>query len=170
MSIQHGVSRKTMFVGRVLIMISIGFIMAIIDKLILLLVTLASSITNIKLTSSSFYDLNYISHVENITTFQMHVESLLFSICFYLGFMALIYFVTILFYRLPKYGKILVLVAVLGSIFILGIFSSIISSAFDFALGTTNQNPYHAIITFFSMFTVFSALSWLLVKRAEVKE
>lgn len=180
MMIQNGISRKSMFIGKLLTMLSVGIGMALIDKGILLLGKLGSGISGDKLIFLSLYEQIYITHVEKITTFQMHVEGLVFNMLLYLSFIAMAYFITTLFHRLTNFSKIIISVGVpIGIFVVLPIVDTTIANSkllpgiskiVDFALGTTNQNPYHAIITFISMCMVFSALSWLLLKRAEVKE
>ncbi|MPW26158.1 hypothetical protein GC105_10190 [Alkalibaculum sp. M08DMB] len=180
MMIQNGISRKTMFIGKVLTMISVGIVMALIDKAIVLLDKLASGVSSEMLILQSLFEQIYQTRVEYITTFQMHIESLIFNICLFMSFIAMGYFITILYYRLPKYGKIAISIGVPAGLFIiLPVIDSIVTNGeiihmivntLDFAFGFSNQTPSHAIITFFSMFIVFMGLSWLLIKRIEVKE
>ena len=178
MLLQNGSSRKTIFTSGVLSMFIISTGMAIIDFIILAVIKLAAG--NIKsLKVMGLFEMNYSRHVENIGSFQAHTESLIFQILMYLAFVLVGYFITIAYYRMNKAAKTAVSIGVpVGLFFILplidetlmkGRVSDWINDLFNYAFGLHSQNPCHAMVTFLLLSVVFAALSWLLMRRAVVK-
>lgn len=178
MLLQNGSSRKTIFTSGVLSMLIISAGMAVIDFIILMLSKLATG--NMKaLKVMGIFEINYGRHVDNIGGFQAHTESLIFQILMYLAFVLIGYFITIAYYRMNKAAKTAVSIGVPVGIFVIlplidgtllkGRISDWTNDLFNYAFGLQSQSPYHAMVTFLLISVVFAALSWLLMRRAVVK-
>lgn len=89
------------------------------------------------------------------------------------------YFITILYYRLNKAGKILFFVGLYGVPFVVyplvnelllkGALSNVFYYLYDFAMGYTNRNILNPMVTYFLIFLCFSGFSLLLTRRAVLK-
>ncbi len=180
MLLQNGVSRKNLYKSRIAVTFTIAAIMVVIDNVYMLVLKFLSNLSY-NFSSGSLYDQIYNNQkTSKISVLQMHSESYLFSFFMYTAFMALGYFITILFYSMGKRGKIavgagvpIVLTMVLPSIdslFFKGSISTVIYKFLDFAFGISSVNPFHAILTFLMLFLVCSTLSWWLLKRVMIKK
>lgn len=180
MLLQHGISRKTLFVGRILTALSVALVMATIDQVLLLCFRALTMISSDFLSCSSLYEQIYLGEVTGMGSLTNHIASYLFNIFLYLGFMAAGYLITLVFYRLNKAGKVAVGAGVPVSVFIVlpifdysvtgGKISAAIFKFIDFAFGISTHQPVNAMITCTIAFILFSGLSWLLVRRVDVKE
>jgi hypothetical protein len=173
---QNGVSRKSAYQSRILVSVTISCILAVIDKVLLLIAKAIESLTE------GLRTLSFIEHVYNITlngTFPNHIMMLIYDFLMYLAAAAAGYLITLIFYRLNKYGKVAVGAGV--PIFLIFIFpildyalfqariSMAAAQVIDFAFGIQAQNPYMGMATLALLFAVFSLLSWALIRRADVK-
>ena len=180
MMIQNGISRKTMFASRILSTVSIALVMAVIDKVLLVISKGVASNISDNLSYVSIYELLYSARVMEVSTVRMHVESFFFSFFMYLAFMAVGYLITTIFYRLNKPGKVLlasglpvgvfVVLPILDSIVANGRISKALIELFDIAFGLTKQIPFNAMISCTLVFIIFSAVSWLFLRKANMKE
>jgi len=178
--VQNGISRKTLFLGRLLTTFTIAFGMATIDKIILLIFKFLVKRSMGNLYFTSIYEQLYIGNKPGMGNLSLHANAFLFSFFLYLLFLTIGYFTTLLFYRLNKIGKIAVGVGVPVALFIIfpiidpsfanGNISKAISEFFDFAFGYSSRQPINAFITCVLGFTLFSGLSWLLLRRVSLKE
>lgn len=111
----------------------------------------------------------------------MFFEKLLFTICLYAAVSMIGYFITALYYRMGKGAKIAVSVGVPAGLLIMlpivdaslfhGKIGRTIGRLTSFAFGYSNKaNPYYGMVTLLLIFAVFSALSWLLVRKAVIKD
>lgn len=180
MFIQNGVSRKTMFVGRILTILSICATMAVIDKIILLLGKFVFEHL-FRMSFTGMFEMIYSPHVVQIGNLQMHIEGLLFNLCFYLAAITFGYFVSVAFYRMSNIVKIIVGIGtiailfnglpMLDAILLNGAIMKAIMNAISFSFGFQNGcNPFFGMVTFILTSAVFAALSWLLMRKAAVKE
>jgi hypothetical protein len=180
MLMQNGVSRKTLFAGRLLTSLSVAFGMAVIDKLIYFICKAAVTLTNDRLSFSSFFEMLYYNGKTGTDSFNIQILSFLFNIIIYLFATALGYIITTIYYRLGKNGKVALSVSIPVGLFVIlpsfdysvtngKIFSSIFR-ALDSAFGVSAQKPVNGIITCILGFMLLSALGWLLIRRAYVKE
>lgn len=180
MLMQNGISRKNIYIGRVLTTITLAFGMAMLDTIILLIFQSVSKISGGILNYSSMYEQFFYMHSSQISSFQVHVEVLIFDFVLYLTSIALGYLITNMFYRVNKTGKVALGAGVPVVLFVIfpvfdaavmkGKISMAIAKGLDFAFGFTKQQPGRTFITFIITFLVFSVISWLLVRRADVKE
>lgn len=180
MLLQNGISRKSMFIGRLLTSLTIAFGMAIVDKVLLIIFKAAASLTNGRLTVGTLYEQTYLVSDKDLGDLKLQITSFFFNFFLYLAFTALGYLITNLYYRMNKAGKIAVSVSVpIGFLFVLPIFDSYVTNGrisnaivrlIDSAFGLSSKQPINAIISGILAFVLFSALSWLLIRRAAVKE
>ena len=180
MMIQNGISRKTMFASRILTTVSIALVMAVIDKVLLVISKGVASNISDNLSYVSIYELLYSARVMEVSTVRMHVESFFFSISMYLAFMAVGYLITTIFYRLNKTGKVLLASGLpVGAFVVFPIIDSavtdhriskVLTRLFDFAFGFSKQIPFRAMISCTFVFIIFSAISWLFIRKANIKE
>ncbi len=181
MMVQNGVSRKTMFISFLLLTLILSAGMSCINEVLLRIgKAFTSGADNISFQSvfEQMYAPRYMGNPDSI---QMLLEGLLFTIFATAVAMMLGYFITIMYYRLNKAGKIAVSVGV-PAILIIGlpIFDAIVTGGVIyrsfgqltlFALGVLNgYNPYYAMVSSLIAFAVLAALSWMLVRRAVVKD
>jgi hypothetical protein len=180
MFIQNGVSRKTMFVGRMLTILSVCTIMAVIDKIILIVGKFVFEYL-FRMSFTGLFEMIYQPHVINIGNLQMHIEGFLFNLCFYLAAITFGYFVAVAFYRMSNIVKIIVGVGIimimfnglpmLDALLLNGAITKAVVNAISFAFGYHNgYNPYFGMVTFLLISAVFAALSWLMMRKAAVKE
>lgn len=178
MLMQNGVSRKSVFKSRILVTLTVALIMAAIDKIILLLGK-AIALSNDGFQYFSLYEQVYQGRLSQESAFLLHMNIFVFDFLMYLSFLTVGYFITILFYRLNKAGKIAVGAGVPVGLFIVfpiidsALFnfriSGEISRFFDFIFGCTSVNPYAAMMTFTVFSVIVSLFTWLLMKKAIVK-
>ncbi|MFA9378543.1 MAG: hypothetical protein ACERKZ_17645 [Lachnotalea sp.] len=179
MLLQNGVSRKTILKSRILVTITIGCIMSVIDNIFMVILKYIPRY-GVNLDTVSLYEQVYGQRDTNLSAWQMHLKCYIFTVLMYITFMAIGYLITLLFYRMDKRGKIavgagvpVVLFLILPNIdfmFFQGRITSTISNFIDLAFGLKNHNSIYAMISFSSLFILFSAFSWVLLKKAMVKK
>lgn len=181
MMIQNGVSRKTMFLSFVILALVLPLGMSCLNE-ILLGIGKAMTSGNDNVTLQSAFEQIYAPrYIENLGTMQVVLEGLLFTICVSAAAMMLGYFITTMYYRLNKAGRIAVSVGV-PAILIIGlpIFDAVVTGGAIyralgqltlFAMGGPNgYNPYYAMVSSLIAFALLAGLSWMLVRRAVVKD
>ena len=175
-SLQNGVSRKTLFTAKLLTMLSVAVIMAMIDKIFFLLYAAALSITNSQVTASTFYEALYPSSTAGAGPLMLHAESFFFEVLLALAAMAAGYFITIMFYRLSKTGKVIVGAGV-PVLFLMAIpwadqyfFNGKITIALVKLIMTAVNTPSHMAVTCLLAIVVFNALAFTLMRKAVVKQ
>lgn len=180
MFIQNGVSRKTMFVTRIISIITLCTGMAVIDKIILLIGKFAASRSN-RIHFDGLFEFIYGTRTAQISSAQMHLESFLFNLCLYLAVITIGYFITIGFYRMNKIAKISVAIGVpmvllnglplVDAVLLHGVIGRTFINTFLFAFGFKNgANPYYGMVSCLVIFAVFAGLSWLIMRKAVVKD
>lgn len=179
-SMQNGVSRKSIWTGTVLTFLTVGGVMALIDTVIrMALLNLSVPWSNVKM--QGFYDLMYPQRSLNNGMIQNALEGFLLNFCMYAAALAVGYFITVGYYHMNKIAKIIVSIGVPAFIMILlpiliGIFSKSDPSyeyyhATRVALGGSNyDNPYFAMGSGLLISAVFLGLTYLMVRRAPIKD
>jgi len=181
MFVQNGVSRKTMFIGQLLSasLISLGMTMinTIIDAVCKKIVPV-----NEDFSYESIIEIMYKSRYESYSPgVLMLLEKILFALCMYAAAVMSGYFIAALYYRMGKGAKIAVSVGTPVGLFVVLpvvntlVFNGRIGRAFGrfiiFAFGYSNgANPYYGMVTLLLISVIFSALSWLLARRAVIKD
>lgn len=172
MFIQNGISRKTMFVSFILSTAIISVGMALISCFLVILG---------KLSVLSNEQISFQGMFEQIYGYQTFFKQLFFLACVYMAVILIGYFITVLYYRMNKGGKIAVSVGVpaflIAGLPIIdyslagGAINNTIAFAFTYSFGLYNgANPYYGMFTCLCTFTLFSGLVWLLMRKAVIKD
>lgn len=187
LNIQHGVSRRSQFWARLGAMGAVCAIMAVADELYTLLLALLSFIIPDRVYGSSLYELQY-----SVSIFGSHdgailhsVEtnpatillSVVFSFFVLLAVCSFAYLISVFNFRLNKAGKIIFWV---GWPFLFIAFdacltahpqiaNALVPAITRLALLTISTLP-RLCVTCLVLTAVFSALTWLLMRRAQVKQ
>lgn len=173
LSVQNGISRKTLFCGRLLTTVSVALIMPVADLLIHLinrgiLFLSGSTVTDLPLYGAAYCGTEATRLIYLIPNFFM-------EFVLSLAVMAAGYFITILFYRLNKLGKILVgagvpvLLNIILPLLDIRFFHMAMTKTAARLMLFVAQRPSHLIITSILVCVVFCAASFLLMRRAVVK-
>lgn len=173
---QNGVSRKTIFKGRVMVTITIAVAMALIDNVIYWIFRAISSTYTSNIECTSLFVQIYPERVHKVSSFLLHAENLLFDIVIYLGAFFIGYFITIMFYRLSKAGKaiagagvpvfFIVVLPIIDSTLTGGRICKLLQSLVILTMGTFGK----FIISFIVISAAFAALSWALMRKAPVRQ
>lgn len=172
-SIQNGSSRKTIFVAKLLTMVSVAAIMSLVDTILYLIQNALQGFTFVNTHAYRGYELFFMdSQGENPVLLQ--IKSFFLEFLIALTVMAAGYLITVLFYRLNKAGKIAVSVGVpmlfmfgfpLLDYVTAGAFTKFFAKVFSYAFGT----PLHMFISCFILFAVANGLAFLLARKAVVR-
>jgi hypothetical protein len=167
----NGVSRKTQFSGFVACAALVAAIMAVIDNFY---VNVSIRITNYTSFFSQFFNLN-----KNVQSVKTVVLGLVWSIAVYLLALMLGYFITILYYRMSRMWKIIVSVGVpvvlltilpiIDSLLTGGVVYGAIGKFFAMTIGY-RENPLISTLSSLVFASILGAISYLLMRRAALKE
>ena len=166
----NGISRKTQFYGFVASTIPVALIMSVID-------TVYGTIIGRFVDYNSVFSMAYGQY--NANAIIMKLTTVVWSALLYLTVLMIGYFLTILYYRMPKGWKIGVSIAV--PMFFLNILPAIDEMLFSWRITNTmtkafntlmgnGHNPYIAMFTFVVVASIFAILSYSLMRKAEVRE
>lgn len=175
--IQNSISRKTIFISKLLSILIISIAMTLMDKIISFVVQ------HVIAGNESIYYLGLFrevfSDVLRHNAFLLQIVSLLFNFTLYLTFITFGLFLNVLYYRMNKALQIAVSVGVPVCLFIIiplidaritnNAIQSTFFKTFNFAYGLSNHNPYYSIVTSILNFAFFSLLIWLLMRKATIK-
>jgi len=175
MFLQNGVSRSTVFKAMAVAIIPVAAFMAIIDTVNNALANLAANYEGMYL---QLYHLRYSGAFGGGV---QYIEGLLWYLTAYAMMGMLGLFITTLYYRMSKKLKLLVSIGVPVTLFVVlpvversftnGAIFRGIGNFFAFAWGYENgYNPYFSMVTCTLFAALFAGLSWLLIRRAVVKE
>lgn len=104
---QNGISRKTIFISRVIVNITVALGMSVIDKVLCLLFkAIGGSIEGIEF--ASLFEVVYKDRLNGMSNMLINLEDIGLSLAINLAFLFIGYFITIMFYRLSKPGKAIV--------------------------------------------------------------
>ena len=179
MLLQNGVSRRTMFTGRLLTMVSLCVGMTLMDRALLLLFRGVSALTDNSVAFGMIFDSIYPDKAALMSPLGMHAYSLALDFAAYLGFAAAGYLLTLLFYRLGKTGKVAVgagvpvllcvVLPALDGVLTGGRTYLTVAEALGEAFLFSPNAPLHMLLLGLGSCVVCSGLSWLLMRRAVVK-
>ncbi|HEY8421545.1 MAG TPA: hypothetical protein VIL05_07390 [Thermoclostridium sp.] len=172
MFMQNGISRKTMFLSYVASTAAICIIMAFIDS-ILALISRSITAVNGGIYSRGVIEMMYGKQVNSIGTFLLSI-----ILCFFINiaFTSLGFFITTLYYRMNKTQKITVSIGVPALLFvILPIADTLLLNGIFFTglagiLTASFRDPFMCMLSCFVLSGVLMALSWMLVRKAAVKD
>lgn len=182
MNLQHGVSRRSFFLGRLAVMGTVCGILALLDEAYTLLLKGLQAIWPHAFLSSSLYEMIYCyTPKEGGFTIETSPATILMSVVFsffvLLAASSLGYLVTAFMYRLNKTGKILfwagapILLVILASYCGTYPYSPVtrfVEDALMLAAECIATLP-RLMLTCTVCTLTFSGLSWLLMRRAAVK-
>lgn len=178
MMMQNGISRKTMYISRIISMLSIAGIMSVIDRIIGTLFGRFSG-TNIRFHVEGFYEQYFSRHASEAGFLQKHFEGWILTLLIYFAALAVGYFITTAYYRMNKALKVAVSVGVPVGLFIVlplvdtgiakGKISHFLGDILMWIFSYEKGLPYPMMITSLIAFLVFLILSWLLVRTATDK-
>jgi hypothetical protein len=181
MMMQNGVSRKTMFKGYIFTALVLSVGMSVIN-MVLLWIGKAMTAANHNVVYTSLLEQLYAPRYSgSVDSIRPVLEGLLFMICLSIAAMMFGYFITAMYYRLTKAGKIAVSVGVPAVLIVgLPIFDAVVTNGLiyratrqlvSFAFGFQNGcNPYFAIVSSLLVSGLLAVISWLLVRKAVIKD
>lgn len=180
MALQNGVSRRSLFLGRMCTTGAFCLILAVCDEVLTLLFSLLGKLPMVRVEAVSLLETVYAPQWNGAL---LVLGAVAFSFCLLMAASALGYFCTTLLYRLPASGKVAVSVGA-GFVFIFGVpVLKMLRDRFhlealwealcrglewfaDLAFGAVpNCMVFHLAV-----FAAFSAFSWLLMRRVSLKK
>ncbi|NLO39340.1 MAG: hypothetical protein GX115_07720 [Ruminiclostridium sp.] len=179
--IQNSISRRTMFISRMLSAAIMSVAMACIDRILMFFGKLLQPL-NQSFSITSLFQMIYHNKAGYKTgSLLVLFSELIFTAFLYFAAWMFGYFITISFYRLNKYGKIAISVGVPVSLFIVLpildelVFNEAIGLFFgkllSFAFGFSNKaNPLIGMITLLLISGILAAFVWLMTRRVSVKD
>ncbi len=182
MALQNGVTRKSLFLGRLACAAALCGIMAVLDEAITLLLDLVGKLPGVNTQSVSLMSIFFPNDMRPFSYGGVVLCSVAFSFCLLLAAAGLGYFITVLYYRLNTPGKVAVSAGVPGFfIFVVPALKSLrdhlglqeqylaleraIEAFFSFLLKT----PWHTMAACLVFAALFHLLAWLLIRRAALK-
>ncbi|AFA49649.1 hypothetical protein [Acetobacterium woodii] len=178
MALQNGISRKSLFVNRIYVVLTLAVAMALFDQIVMILGKAVASLSA---------NINYSGILEQIygsqfTTqsggFLTGFESFLFLIILFITFLSLGYLIAVGLYRLDKKQKVACIVGFymvafvifpLIDMFMASQLSTILYQFLDFVMGISAQNPLIGIFSLVIFSLILNGLTWLFIGKAEVK-
>lgn len=179
MLLQNGISRKTMFFGKLSAAAILCTVMMVIDR-VLVSIIIGIIGENKSFRISGLYEEFFYKRMKELDFLQRNLEGILFTLCFYILAFSFGYFITTAYYRMNKAAKIAVSVGLPVSIFFVlpvvdstitnGRISRFIAYMFGTVLGLKRDQPYNFMISGMIAAGLFLGLSWLLIRRAVDKK
>lgn len=181
MAVQNGVSRRSLFFGRLCATGALCLVLAVCDELCTLLFGLIGKLPFFKVEATSMLELIYGSVGGN--GFLTALISVAFTFFLLLAASAAGYFCTVLFYRLSTVGKVAVAVGA-GFVFIFGVpvlkmlrdrfhleaLWEALCRFWEWFFSLAWGGAANSMVTCFVIFAAFSLFAWLLMRRAAVKK
>lgn len=178
MSLQNGITRKTMFISRLITVLFTGAGMAVIDRIILGFEKLYSSV-NKNYHVSGMYEMIFNKRAESLNIAARNMEAALIISGINIAVIIAGYFITAAYYRMNKALKIIISVGVPVTAFILlpmldhytfnGKITAAIGRFLVFVFGGKAGNPYNLLLSCVVFAIVGIGLSWLLIRKAVEK-
>jgi hypothetical protein len=174
MLMQNGISRRSVFTSNVLGILPVAGLMALVDSINRIIFGQLAGY-------QSFFQMLYPGwHGGQMSFLQITLEGFVWMFFMYCMAAMAGYFITTLYYRMNKPVKLAVSIGVPVMLFVvlpyidnvlsgLHIFKGIYQFT-SWAFGFNTDNPYMAVATCTVIFVVFGVLSWLLVRRAPIKD
>jgi hypothetical protein len=171
MFMQNGISRKTMFISQIASTLVISSVMALIDT-VLSLISKSISVVNDGIYSAGMLEMLYDIRIDSIGGF---IISFLLCYFMYISLTAVGYLITTLYYRMNKTQKIIVSIGVPALLFVILpvvdtlLFKGVLFTGVAKISGALLINPFMCMLSCFILFGIFMVLSWMLVRKAVVK-
>lgn len=181
MALQNGVSRKSLLLGRIGATAVLSLVVAAIDELFVLMVRLLDLLPSVNAQGRGTLATFYSDQVRGMFPLWEVLGSVAFSFCLLLAFFGVGYFVGALLYRLGKLGKTIFWIAAAAAPMVLG--PGLFELLYQFpgwavwnvlrSLGNAvvrlAATPWSLGLTGIVIFAAFMALSWLPMRKAQVK-
>lgn len=175
MMVQNGVTRKSMFIGRLLSLLATSAFMAVVDRFLVNIAGLFNNISE-RFYISGMYEELFKERSESLHIVVMNLEAILIAFSVYLAAMIAGYFITTAYYRMSKALKIAVSIGVPSTMLIVlpvldgsvfkGKIAEVIGRFLKFVFG---GSPYNLLVTCTIFFLVAAGLTWLLIRKAVEK-
>lgn len=179
MMLQNGITRKAMFIGRLITILTTSVLMAVADRFIVNIGGLLNDMSE-SFQISGMYEMIFDKRAESLHIIVMNLEAILITIGVYAAAMVTGYFITTAYYRMSKVLKLVVSIGLPTSLFILlpvldfAVFGGRVSVAFgkffEFVFGGKIGNPYNLLLTCMLIVIVGIGLAWLLIRKAVDKK
>lgn len=177
MMMQNGISRKSMFLGNTLSILTASFVMSILERILSFLAnTIGNAIGG--LSYNGLFNVAYGYRLDSLNSFAFQLELILVTWMVYATATLAGYFITILYYRMNTTLKVIVSVGVPASIlFIIPLLDSMVFKGklrallnklltFIFGEPGGHANPYNMMLLCIIGSIIALGLSWLLLKKA----
>lgn len=176
---QNGVSRKSVFMGRVINAFTLSVIMSVLDVTLKSIYGFITGLLNESFLFESIFDMLYLEYIREVNSFVRVLMNLLFFIAVYFCFNMLGYLMGTLFHRLNKTIKVIFAAGLPTTIFVIfpivdfTFFGGNMSmNLFNFIIdifAIRSQQPLYAVLSFLVITAICSALSWLFIRKAKVE-
>ena len=177
-ALQNGISRKSLFVNRIYVAMTLAVTMALFSLLLLALGKLIESPAS-GIGYSSLLSMIYQSPgAASFSGLFEYLNSFLFLTVLFMAAQALGYLITVALYRMDKKQKIsyivgfyIIVFVVLPIIdmFISGHISTILLKFLDLSMGITAHNPVIGMFSLLIFSIIATGLAWVLIRNAGVK-
>lgn len=175
MLLQNGVSRKTLFLGKLVSAAILCTGMMAIDRILVAIITGLTNGNN-TFRVMGLYEEFFLERTKELSPLIKTLEGLLFTICCYIVAFSIGYLITTAYYRMNKAAKIAVSVGLPVTLFFIlpvvdstitnGKISKFIAFMFGTVLGLRKDQPYNFIAASLVAAVLFLAISWLLIRKA----
>jgi len=177
-ALQNGISRKSLFINRIYVVLTISAVMAFFDQIVMVLGKTIDALSG-SIEYSGLLEQLYGSQFGTQSGgFLMYFESFLFLITLFIAFSSLGYLIVVGFYRLTKKQKGFYIVGFyitafvilpLIDMFMASQLSTILYRFLDLTMGISAQNPIIGMFSLIIFSIILSGLTWILVRKAGIK-
>lgn len=176
MMLQNSISRKTMYISRLITILTASISMAVLDRLISIVGKIVNK-TNDRVVITSLYDMMYEPRKSMVNTVAFNFEAILVFAFVYTTVLLTGYLVAVIYYRMNRALKIAVSIGFPATILV--VFPLLDMMVFDgklyrlfgkvFRFVFNENNPYNLLLTCLLIIIVFVGLCWLLIRKAVEK-
>ncbi len=176
---QNGISRRSLMVGRLFVMLTVCLFMTLLDRVWYFCGVWFHNIFGDIINTQLFMDMIY-NRAKDVSRVWLHVESLAFNFAIYFAAMSVGYLITVVFYRLSKIWKtilgaglpifFLILLPIIDMQFFQGLISNHVWNFCLKVFGVASGNPMYAVASFLVISAVTLTGAWLVMRRAPLHE
>lgn len=177
-ALQNGISRKSLFVNRLYVTVTLAVLMTLFSLLLLILGKAIESPAS-GIAYSSLLSLIYQSTgTAPFSGLFEYLINFLFLTVLFIAAQALGYLITITFYRMDKKQKISYIVGFyiiafvvlpLIDMFISGQISTILLKFLDMSMGISAHNPFIGMFSLLIFSMIATGLTWVLIRKTGIK-
>lgn len=176
--IQNGRSRKSILAGQTLASLTLVFAMAVLNTIILFICKQWSSYLTATYRPTdflSFYEMVYKTSIQQTGTLSFYIINLLFNLSLFLFIITDGYLISLIYYRINRIAKLILNICFFSYFFV---FHNVINSMTDGRLNSQLGKlasiffgkPLLAITNFMLLSLIIVYISWLLIKKAPIRE